>query len=581
MFQFVDLIACFLIIFTLLVGVYVIRRVFLSKNTGLRGIFVTGFLTLTVACYFLAIPLSSVRVDMKGASFASVLSHSVYADGIDDENRLRTAVNHFEGANSWVKMDLPEFLEEGKKSYAFKFEGDPQKFAITQLHLYVSGPLGEMRVASIGGDGLLEMLYPINRNVNDVSLEGGDLIIQPGQLGGQPWLKILLYGETGRSLWRAGNHFSMLGVAAMWSALFCLGVLVLVPIPFIIKSARDFEAGRINTIGGRLSSWLVSGSIILIVMTICLLIAEWSLRLYYKDVLSTQASSTYFSNKSAVMFAAEKNNWGYRGRDFKRQPVAGRFRVVVMGDSFSWGRGVFPYTKRFPEVLEKKFNERYGRNIEVINLGVSGMNLHGYTRFVSFVLKTEPDFLLYQWYVNDMDIEYDNEATPKPYTQIIPYESVHKYLHKNSALYYIFERSLAKIQYFLASKESYNDRLRFKYSQGKDRENSVKFLREVLDKIEKGRQKYGIVLFPDTSSLNDVNDYDLGFLHDMVDAECVQREIACLDLRDAYRIFDGRVKDAWVNVFDSHPSEEAHELAADALLEFYGDIWNKMIEKVE
>ena len=102
-------------------------------------------------------------------------------------------------------------------------------------------------------------------------------------------------------------------------------------------------------------------------------------------MLSTQASATYFSEKSADMFASEKNKLGYRGRNFNVIP-SDRFRVVVMGDSFSWGRGLFPYTKRFPEVLEKKFNEKYGREIEVINLGVSGLNLHNYFKFVSFVL---------------------------------------------------------------------------------------------------------------------------------------------------------------------------------------------------
>lgn len=60
---------------------------------------------------------------------------------------------------------------------------------------------------------------------------------------------------------------------------------------------------------------------------------------------------------------------GFRDRDYPRQKPDGVFRIVVMGDSHTFGFGV-PLDKHFTKLLEGYFT-----GVEVLNMGVSGYGL--------------------------------------------------------------------------------------------------------------------------------------------------------------------------------------------------------------
>jgi len=62
----------------------------------------------------------------------------------------------------------------------------------------------------------------------------------------------------------------------------------------------------------------------------------------------------------------EINQHGLRDRDYPQQRVEGMERVLVLGDSFTWGFGV-EQEQIFTEVIEKS-----RQDLEVINAGVSG-----------------------------------------------------------------------------------------------------------------------------------------------------------------------------------------------------------------
>ena len=78
----------------------------------------------------------------------------------------------------------------------------------------------------------------------------------------------------------------------------------------------------------------------------------------------------------------------------------------------------------------------------------------------------------------------------------------------------------------------------------------------------------GIVLFPVlTRSL--IDDYRFDYLHDQMLTECRERELPCLDLREAFRLHAAKIDEMWVNDFDHHPGPRAHRLAADRIVQFF------------
>src|SRR5262245_41844844 len=63
--------------------------------------------------------------------------------------------------------------------------------------------------------------------------------------------------------------------------------------------------------------------------------------------------------------AVENNRFGFRERDFVTPKPAGVFRIMVLGDSLTWGAGLAP-EERYTNLLEKSLSEKFPqKKIEV------------------------------------------------------------------------------------------------------------------------------------------------------------------------------------------------------------------------
>ena len=298
-------------------------------------------------------------------------------------------------------------------------------------------------------------------------------------------------------------------------------------------------------------------------------LAEVVLRFHYRDVYSTPDGKSFFYNRSIGKFIKEYN--GYRLRD-DGYPVQhdGRYRVVVQGDSFTYGGGVYPVEKIFTDILEKRLlQDSYPRGVMVANAGVCGHNFFNHVRYLNFIEDIHPDFVLYQWYVNDYDSFPDPARFNTP--KLIANPALHSWLWQHSALYYLVQHRYVQFRNAAEKKPGYDDYMieRFQDPDSKFSQRAAKELNSLLDGYEERGIAYGIVLFPSFS--NSFDNYRFGFLHDRVLAQCEQRGIPCLDLRDSYSGMDA--KNLWANVFDAHPGAEAHSIAARAIYDYFGPGW--------
>ncbi|MCX5871537.1 MAG: hypothetical protein NTY00_13125 [Deltaproteobacteria bacterium] len=323
-------------------------------------------------------------------------------------------------------------------------------------------------------------------------------------------------------------------------------------------------------------------SIVSFVILLCTVIAltvasEAFLRWHYSDILSTASGRTYFSNRSWPKFVAEQNSFKLRGKPFDVVKNNHVMRVVVLGDSFAYGQGVWPYEKRFPEQALEIFKKRHpGLDIEIINTGIAGQDLIQHNQYLAnFVLALKPDFVLYQWFINDMNTDYDDLslfiASP-----LIPNAKWHKTLMEESVLYFLLQRTWGQIRTQLGLQKNANEYLIGKFSDPKSKPSLAanEQLNKLMNRLEQENIPYGIVLFPSFDTK--MSAYQLGFLHKQVLDVCKEHDIGCLDLRQAYSKYDGQIQDLWANIFDHHPSALAHRVAAEEIVDFYGDEWAKM-----
>ncbi len=300
--------------------------------------------------------------------------------------------------------------------------------------------------------------------------------------------------------------------------------------------------------------------------TLCI---EGGLRFYYRDILSTADGTSYFSLRSQHLFNAELNGWRFRGKHFEEVPDE-RYRLVVTGDSFTFGQGTYPAEKRFTDRMDLFLNKKKEYpEIEVINIGICGFDLTNHFKFLHFVDAIKPDYVLYQWYVNDMVYRHDpSKYLPLP---LIKNKNIHTWLWQHSALYYLLQRWYGSYQLKVGPKVDYQQYLinLLGNPEGKPAKNARRILGKLIDHYKEKEIPFGIVLFP--SFYGPMDQYKLGFLHEQVLEVCTEKGVECLDLLDNYQTIDN--KRLWANDFDPHPSALAHEIAADAINEFFASFW--------
>ena len=118
----------------------------------------------------------------------------------------------------------------------------------------------------------------------------------------------------------------------------------------------------------------------------------------------------------------QKNSYGFRGPEFSIQPSTETFRIVALGDSFTFGQGV-PEGQSYPSRLEALLNTECpipDRRVEVLNAGQSGTDTYEQLeRLREKCLSLKPDLVCVQFYMNDLEPRM--QATSDPHDLVDRY----------------------------------------------------------------------------------------------------------------------------------------------------------------
>lgn len=114
-------------------------------------------------------------------------------------------------------------------------------------------------------------------------------------------------------------------------------------------------------------------------------------------------------------------------------------RVAIYGDSITWGVGVRNWRLTYPAQLYSMVNAG-GQHYDMHVMAMPGKSVDSYAAWCRDG-RLDPDYAIYQWYVNDLEINTVRPPLVRPW-QRLPY---HNELRAASYLYYFLDNRLNEL----------------------------------------------------------------------------------------------------------------------------------------
>ncbi len=295
------------------------------------------------------------------------------------------------------------------------------------------------------------------------------------------------------------------------------------------------------------------------------------------------------------------NQFGFNDRDYALQKTPGTFRVLVLGDSFSWAGG---HDGNYTAILERTLESYYGgHKVDVINAGYQGTHTGEQLALLKkFGLQYNPDLVVLAFFagndfldgdpnrkrivVNDVYADIDRRREHKlfGYPIVLPsrllillrqkYE-VHRQ-QQNTGAGTFSEDTYLTIEKFRL--DFFNAK---SFEQGRYQQNVDYILQSALamnDLLNARHIGFVVAIFPDefqvspdlfTAVLQKFKlrreDYDLKLAQNLLKSFLNSRGIAYIDFLDRF-MTEGR-KEPLYQLRDSHWNAAGNQLAADILFD--------------
>jgi hypothetical protein len=249
------------------------------------------------------------------------------------------------------------------------------------------------------------------------------------------------------------------------------------------------------------------------------------------------------------------NAQGYRGADFSLDKPARTFRIVLLGDSFTFGEGT-PEAQIYPTLLAAELAARRidGRRVEVVNLGVPGDDLgDALVTYQGFARRLHPDWVVLQWNTND----FPSSAVKQDHLRLIG--AWHRALFARAEslrwshlLSFVYTRLRAwQISRALIATT------REDAEAGRHELAKIGRLRSLAERDGAG---FMLLAFPELIRL-DAHPY--AAILELLREYCRSEGIPVIDLLPALSVH--RDRELWVHETDHHPNRIAHAIAAREL----------------
>lgn len=297
-----------------------------------------------------------------------------------------------------------------------------------------------------------------------------------------------------------------------------------------------------------------------------IVIVEMLARLFYQD--------PWYEKLKKVQGRSEKyqytrNKDRLRDVDYPITKPLDHRRILILGDSYTFGLGVPEDEDTFPEILETKLNQQMIhkaiKKIEVLNGGISGsLPDHWLRLYKRMSGKFDPDVVLIVFFLRDGTSLKVHREFFNPILDEITKKNQRSLFWKYSFTYRLVKDLLDR------SKISthYTDNLKNAYLGDTLQTQVWHVMQEHLLSIKslahKNSASVGFVIFPALVELN--KSYPFMDICRHLEAFALSHGFTTHSLLPSFMGSYG--PNLWVSSYDQHPNEKAHHIAAESMLPF-------------
>lgn len=272
------------------------------------------------------------------------------------------------------------------------------------------------------------------------------------------------------------------------------------------------------------------------------------------------------------------NIFGLRDKEYSSNQDLSTRRILILGDSFTFGSGVADDDAVFPEILERQLNKEYSRqgvSIEILNGGIPGSLTD---QWVELLLRLEksfmPDTVLVVFFLRDGTRTAGSiGGFFNPIRNELKLKNQKSFYYQYSYLFRLYQD--ARDRDYLSAKYSklMNDSYSGGIEQTQEWETAKNNMLRIKEICEQKRAVLGLVVFPVLVELN--RNYPFQKPVDLIVQFGLASGISTHNLLPAFRGKNG--PDLWVSSFDQHPNAGAHQITADSILPFLRQLLNHPI----
>ena len=252
------------------------------------------------------------------------------------------------------------------------------------------------------------------------------------------------------------------------------------------------------------------------------------------------------------------NNLGLRDeRDYPKDKVSGCLRILAVGDSMTFGKGVREQDT-YLAVAESAARQRYpNKCVEILNAAQPNTNFfQHYLQYKSEWHKLKPDVVLFCFFpYNDTQIEGDEEPYSQAWMEFIDRHASMKRLASIRWIYYRLFFGLGDSALQDAMARFFSD----EYPGWQEYRESIPNLARFAQEHE---SEVAFVIVPVPAGYDD---YPYRAQHEKVGKLNEQNGIPTFDLLRSVQGKGIRARDHWVHPSDAHPDVALHRIYGEWL----------------
>lgn len=326
-------------------------------------------------------------------------------------------------------------------------------------------------------------------------------------------------------------------------------------------------------------------SFIIIIIVLCLLVLEISLKIFLgliqsTDTLILTGDDRIYDHRPSIVninrhgIKVSYNSLGFIGEDVG-QKQNDAFRILALGDSIT-DATYFPEQFRYLSILKEILNRKLNKRIEIINGSVGGYNTwQELALFKKKGLQLNPDLVIVGICLND-----SVKSSPDKYIyvlgKLVPFDirdgskaRYFNFVYQHSSLYKIIYDGISSIIRNAQGEIWYNNYVKnynFSISEDEFKEWLVP-LRAIVEICSKNNIKVLFVIFPLHSQLARNNLTSCKPLKDFMK----DNKINSLDLIDIYRPYYREGFSLYRDRDLIHPNITGHKVTAEAIAQYLID----------